>query len=189
MEKKKNSKINIFTIILFLVIIVIAVLVYLTYKEDNKQLTDNENKTSEFVEIPAESIDLNNYNFELNSKGKYTIITDLKWQTMQNDGGSHSSLYYQLDLENNIVRKIKEEFKANLGGTPSNKKYIIYTKNINNAINEEAKKILEEIIESEDVNETNNYNFFTILNLNSEKNIHNTKTIERINDLLKKIDE
>lgn len=53
---------------------------------------------------------------------------------------------------------------------------------------EDAKSLLEEIITKEDINEKHNYNFFTILNLNIEKEIFNTNTIEGINNLLKKMD-
>ena len=45
------------------------------------------------------------------------------------------------------------------------------------------------LITKEDINETHNYNFFTISSLNTEKEIYNINTIENINVLFKKIDE
>lgn len=150
----------------------------------------NWSKPSEILTTAEDkSTDLNNYVFELDSKNKYTIITDLKWKTMQNDGGSHSSLYYQIDLDNNIISKVQEDYHANLGGTPNTEKSVIYIKKIDSNIEEDAKSLLEGIITREDINETHNYNFFTILNLNVEKEIYNINTIENINNLLKKIDE
>lgn len=150
---------------------------------------NNWSKPSEILRTIEESSDLNDYIFELNSKNKYTIITDMRWKTMKNDGGSNTSIYYQIDLDNNIVSKIQEDFQANLGGSPNTEKSILYIKKIDTNIKEDAKTLLEEIIAKEDINETHNYNFLTILNLNGEKEIYNMNTIENINNLLKKIDE
>lgn len=190
MEEKKSLKISLFTGLLFLAIIVIVVIscfIYKLYK--NKQLADSKGKTSEIVTVTEESSNLNNYIFELNSKNKYTIITDMRWLTMQNDGGSRTSMYYEIDLDNNIVSKIQEDFQANLGSAPNTEKSIVYTKKIDSNISEDAKLLLEEIVTKEDINETHNYNFFTISNLSDEKNIYNTNTIKNINNLLKKIDQ
>ena len=108
---------------------------------------------------------------------------------MQNDGGSHSSLYYQIDLDNNIISKVQEDYHANLGGTSSKQKSVIYIKKIDTNIQVEVKSLVDEIITKEDINETHNYNFFTNSRLNNEKDIYNINTIENINVLLKKIDE
>lgn len=150
---------------------------------------DNWSKPSEILTTTEEASDLKNYTFELNSKNKYTIITDMRWKTMQDDGGSNTSIYYQIDLDNNIVSKIQEDFQANLGGSSNIEKSVIYIKKIDSNIKEEANSLLEGIITKEDINEKHNYNFFTILNLNVEKEIYNTNTIENINNLLKKMDE
>lgn len=150
----------------------------------------NWSKPSEILTTAEDKqIDINNYVFELDSKNKYTIITDLKWKTMLNDGGSHSSLYYQIDLDNNIICKVQEDYHANLGGTPSKQKNVIYIKKIDTNIQVEVKSLMNEIITKEDINETHNYEFFTISSLNTEKKLYNINTIENINVLLKKIDE
>ena len=146
MEEKKSLKISLSTLLLLLAIIVIVVMVCFIYK----LYKDKQSKISE----------LNN--FELDSKNKYTIITDLRWNTMQNDGGSHSSLYYQIDLDNNIISKVQEDYHANLGGTSSKQKSVIYIKKIDTNIQVEVKSLVDEIITKEDINETHNYNFFTI---------------------------
>ena len=49
---------------------------------------------------------------------EYTITTDLKWKTMQNDGGSHRSIVYIINLKDYVVTKKEEIYHANLGGTP-----------------------------------------------------------------------
>lgn len=167
---------------------------YLVAIIPNNQLNNlnlsNWSKPSEILTTAEDkSIDINNYVFELDSKNKYTIITDLRWKTMLNDGGSHSSLYYQIDLDNNIISKVQEDYHANLGGTSSKQKSVIYIKKIDTNIQLEVKSLVDEIITKEDINETHNYNFFTISSLNTEKEIYNINTIENINVLLKKIDE
>ncbi len=134
-------------------------------------------------------IDINTYVFELDSKNKYTIATDFRWITMQNDGGSHTNIYYQIDLDNNIVSKIREGFNANLSGSAKTEKNVVYIRKIDNTIHEKLSSLLSEIISKEDINETNNYHPFTVSSLNIEKNIYNIDTIENINNILKIIDE
>ena len=53
---------------------------------------------------------------------------------MLNDGGSHSSIYYKIYLDNNIISKVQEDYHANLGGTPSQQKNVIYIKKIDTNI-------------------------------------------------------
>ena len=156
--------------------------------DKDKGKTETTSKTS-ITKDDDTSIDVNNYVFKLDSKNKYTITTDLRWKTMQNDGGSHSSIYYQIDLDNNIISKVQEDYHANLGGTHSQQKNVIYIKKIDTNIQSEVKSLLNEIITKEDINETHNYNFFTIKSLDAEKYIYNVNTIESINSLWEKIDE
>ena len=176
----KDNKMTIFLIIT-LVIIVIMGCFLCKFVFDKKSLTDKiDNLNKEIVKLKQEnskqcssiSSALDDYVFELNSKNKYTIITDLRWKTMLNDGGSNSSLYYQIDLDNLIVKKIEEEYHANLNGTPS--KYIkeLYTKKINDTLKKELENLLNDVLTKEDVKD-NNYDYFTVLNLNTTKNIYN----------------
>lgn len=127
------------------------------------------------------------YEFELDSPNKYIVTTDMKWYTMQNDGGSHTNQYYQIDLDNNKVRKIQEAYKANLGGTPSTTYSLEYEKTIDSTNNNEIKNILDDILTKEDIKEDNN-TFYSIETLNNSKNIYNLDTINQIKDLLNKID-
>lgn len=166
MEKKNSIKINLVAVFLIISLIIIIIIGFCIHKLYNDK-----------------------HVFELDSKNKYTITTDMRWMTMQNDGGSHSSLYYEIDLDNNIINKVQEDYRANLGGTPSKQINVIYTKKINTSIQEDVRTLLNEIILKEDINENHNYHSFTISSLNTEKKIYNVKTIENINLLLKKIDE
>lgn len=127
-------------------------------------------------------------NFTLNTQNKYIVKTNTRWLTMQNDGGSHTDIYYQIDLDNNTISKITKHYQANLSGLPITTKNIDYTKTIDSNIKEQIKSLLEETLTKEDINETNNYNFYTILNLEIEKNIHNQNTIHQLNQILTTID-
>ena len=113
----------------------------------------------------------------------------MQWITMQNDGGSHTNIYYNIDLDNNIISKVKENYKANLGGIPEFTIDIIYEKEIDSGLRKDLKSLLDEIIEKEDINESQNYNFFIIYTMNYKKNIYNKNTIEKINTILKQIDQ
>ena len=156
---------------------------------NNLDLSDWSKPSKILTTTEAKSIDINNYVFKLDSKNKYTIITDLRLKTMQDDGGSNSSIYYQIDLDNNIISKVQEDYHANLVGSPKTEKNKIYIKKIDADIQGKLKSLLNEIITKEDINETHNYDFFTISSLNTEKKIYNINTIENINLLLNKIDE
>ena len=209
---------TIFLILSLIIIIIMGFSIYILYKDRmnteiklislNNQVIELENeivilkstsdKDKEEIEKTSKiltakdadkSIDVNNYVFNLDSKNKYTITTDLRWKTMQNDGGSYSSIYYQIDLDSNVISKIQEDYHANLGNTPSKQENTIYIKKVTSNIQSEVKSLLNEIITKEDINETRNYNSFTIKSLDDEKNIYNVNTIENINSLLKKIDE
>ncbi len=209
MEEKNSIKINLITIFLIISLLINFIIGFFIYKLYNdkqivdSKLTDLNNKVAELENVvdnlqstetlttkeDDEAIDINNYIFELDSKNKYIIVTDFKWLTMQNDGGSNTSIYYQIDLDNNIISKVQEDYKANLAGTPSTKTNVIYIKKIDTNIQKEVRTLLTEIISKEDINDSNNYHSFTVSTLNTEKIIYNKTTIESINVLLKKIDE
>lgn len=174
MEEKNSIKVNLFTIILIILLLIIIIVCLILYKNQNSN-TDIANT--------------NDYSFNLDSENKYIITTDSKWKTMQNDGGSNTSIYYQIDLDNSIISKVQENYHANLTGSPRTEKNIIYVKKINTDFQEKLNSLLNEIITKEDINETHNYNFFTISSLNFEKQIYNKTTIENIYTLLEEIDK
>ena len=140
-------------------------------------------------EMNTENTMIADFKFELDSDNKFEIVTDFRWMTMQNDGGSNTSIYYQIDLDNSIVKKVQKGYKANLAGIPETSKNIIYTKIIDEDIHKEIKELLKVVMIKEDTNEDSNFKFFTISSLNYEKNIYNTETIKSIKILLEKIDE
>ena len=159
---------NILKVGIIIVIIIIAVIIsFVTFNNSDKD----------------------KYVFNIDTINKYKIITDMRWNTMRNDGGSNTNLYYNVDLDNNMVYKIVEDYQANLGGKSKTTTDLIYKKEIDNSIANELKQVLVEIMEKEDINETKNYNFYTIVTLNNEKNIHNINSINEIENVLKRLDE
>lgn len=166
-----NKKVIYFIIVLLLVIVGIEIAYILINQSKNSNITKEE------------------YNFSLDNSNKYEVTTDTRFKTMLNDGGSHTSIYYQIDLDKNIVNKVIYNYKANLMGTPSSSEKIEYTKEINNKLANEISTILKEAITKDDINDTNNYSPITLKTLNTEKNIYNTNTINNINTILSKIDD
>lgn len=127
------------------------------------------------------------YEFKLDSNNKYVIVTDYKWRTMMNDGGSHTSIYYNIDLDSNVVQKVRESYNANLGGIPKTTTNILYTVNINSSIEYDFRELLEnEIILGEP--SSNNYNFYTISSIDGNKIVYNLDTIRNIDNILNNID-
>ena len=131
-----------------------------------------------------------NYSFILDSKNKYVVTTDMKWITMENDGGSNTSIYYQLDCVNNFVTKIKERYQANLNtGNPTTNIEILYTKSIDESLEDEIKTLLNNIIAEGDVDESKDSHGFTIESIDGRKTTYSKEKIEKINDILREIDE
>ena len=138
------------------------------------------------------------YKFILDSVNKYEITTDFRWLTMQNDGGSNTNIYYQIDLDNNIVTKVEDVYqanlkcKANIKCSPKHQIGIIYQKYLGSN-NESLKKLLTDIINNPDASKepsdiTDNFNFWTIKSLDLDINIYDRNIIKKLNDMLEKID-
>lgn len=143
---------------------------------------DDWNRASEEIKEIEET-----YEFVLNNVNKYVVTTDMRWNTMQNDGGSNTSIYYQIDLDDKVVKKIEEKYKANLSGIPTTTYDLLYEVNINDELGSEIKNILDNILVKEDIQD-NNYSFYTIETFNNSRDIYNVDTINDINVLLEKID-
>ena len=46
------------------------------------------------------------------AKYDYVFVTDMAIKTMLNDGGTHTDIYYEVDLKNNSVVKKQDEYKG-----------------------------------------------------------------------------
>lgn len=119
---------------------------------------------------------------------EYTITTDLKWKTMQNDGGSHRSIVYIINLKDYVVTKKEEIYHANLGGTPEISTNIYYSKKIDYSLIDLTTELIGETLEKEDNNSENNYHYYVIESNTETKNIYNLDTINKIKKLLDEYD-
>ena len=148
-----------------------------------ENLTDEQNNILDSIIYNDESL-LNKQNVEISSA--YTIITDMRWKTMQDDGGSNFNIYYEINLNNNIVKKYEDHY-IGFKGYEYQKK-LLYEKSIDNNINFEINNLLTDLLSKDDVNDTNNYSPYTIKNGSQEKDIYNEKSINLLNNILNKID-
>jgi len=120
------------------------------------------------------------------SKGKYIIITDSRYNTLQNDGGSHSDIYYEIDLNKNEVKKFEDLYIGFKGYEYQGK--LIYNKSINSSIAMNLGDLLDNLISKEDINDTNNYSPFVIKQGDIEKDIYSQNSIELLKEQLQQID-
>ena len=118
---------------------------------------------------------------------KYTIITDYKYLTMMNDGGSNTNIYYEIDINKKEVKKLEDRYKGFEGYLYQGKE--IYNKKISKELNKELEKIIKELINKEDKNDTKNYSPFQINYNKKEKTIYNLESINKLRNILTKIDE
>lgn len=133
---------------------------------------------------------LNSQNkFKLDSDNKYQIITDVRYKTMRNDGGSHTDIYYEIDLDSSTVTKIKDDYYANIGSKSKIEKNILYTKEIDSNMKKQVKSLIDEVTKKEYSRDENRYNYYTILGLNLKKDIYNSDTIIKIEGVLQKLDK
>ncbi len=52
--------------------------------------------------------------FRLDNANKYLVITNTRFATMRNDGGSHENIYYGIDLEKGEVTKYQQSVNVYL---------------------------------------------------------------------------
>ena len=118
----------------------------------------------------------------VNNKDVYKIITDTRFITLHNDGGSHVNVYYIVDFNNNMIAKYEDKYVGFEGYKYKDK--LVSEKGIEETEATKFKKILEELIVKDDINNTNNYNFYTIENGDDKNNIHNEESIELLKDII-----
>ena len=119
-----------------------------------------------------------------NSSETYIVITDYKYTTMMNDGGSHYNIYYS--ISNNIVKKYEDHYVGFKRYEYQDK--LIYEKTISGEA-KELNSLLEELIGKEDINDNSNYSPYVIKYDGKEKDIYNLDSINKLKSILKKIDD
>ena len=118
---------------------------------------------------------------------KYTVITDYKFITMMNDGGSYVSIYYDIDLKSGVVTKLEDSYVGFEGFKYQGKE--LYKKTLKGNIVKELRKLLEDLVEKEDKNDNNNYSPFVIKYDDKEKDIYNDDSIKSLKEKLTEIDK
>ena len=159
-----------------ILIVIIALMLGIKYVYDNPEILSLNKKGNEEP------------NTEETLTDKYTIVTDYKYKTMQNDGGSNTSIYYEVDFGKRQISKIMEVHKANLTGEDTDDKKTMYTKNLDEVMFNELKTLITEAMNGEDTNPTNNYEPYVIEYNGEEKAIYNEDKIKEFAEELEKID-
>lgn len=119
-------------------------------------------------------------NFVLDNENKYVVTTNTKWISMQNDGGSHTNIYYEIDLNENTIVECADKYVGFKGYEYERK--IVSTKKINDIEKNELKSILNNAIKNgTDRVEEINFNFYVISSLGNEDiKIYDKDTINNI---------
>ncbi len=109
-------------------------------------------KTKDGLDIKTNNYDLINEFEDMFEKSdvnyiKYTFITDMADKTMRDDGGSHTDIYYEVNLRNNVVVKKQDEYK---GFEVKVSEKILRTYAINDYQKNKIKNIFDKIIEEKD---------------------------------------
>jgi hypothetical protein len=116
----------------------------------------------------------------------YKIVTDTKYRTLQDDGGSHTNIYYEVNFENNKIIKYEDKYVGLEGYEYKDK--IVYKKNIDENINSKLKNLMKDLTTKTDINTTDNYEFYTIEYEDDKIEIYNEESIESLNSILNEID-
>lgn len=122
---------------------------------------------------------------DTNNKDKYVITTNMKYLTMQNDGGSNTNVYYQIDLSSKKSVKMEDKYVGFEGYEYQGK--VISEKTLSDEEITKLKDIIEDIWNSKDDNKDIpvDSKLYTITNDNNEEaKFVDEDIIKEINSLL-----
>ncbi len=77
---------------------------------DSKDVEQKETDKKEGKESPETEDEYKADEFVLDSNKKFIITTNSKYMTLQNDGGSYTSIYYQVDLDKRVAYKLQDKY-------------------------------------------------------------------------------
>lgn len=118
----------------------------------------------------------------------YTIITDTKFITMQNDGGSHYDIYYEFDPKTEEITKLADSYVGFKGYEYQRKK--LYSKTLTDNLKKQLMSVLNDIIAQEDHSSEKNYSPYSITTpVGKEIIIYDKPSIDSLKNILKKIDD
>lgn len=124
--------------------------------------------------------------FVLDNENKYIVTTNTKWISMQWDGGSHTNIYYEIDLNEKTIVEYADKYVGFKGYEYERK--IVSTKKINDVQKNELKSILNDAIKNgTDKVEEINFNFYVISSFGNEDiKIYDKDTINNIKAIVEK---
>ena len=139
-----------------------------------------------FIGILIVVLNNNNNKFKLDSENKYIVTTDKKYMTMENDGGTFKSSYYEIDLKQNTISQFEDSYNGKLGTKQGYvyKGKLLNTKKIDANTSEKLKLLLDKIIAIgyKDIGE-----YYTVSNnISSDIVILNKLDVEEFNQLIEK---
>lgn len=156
-----------------------------------------ENKTENDITITDEdltikqkniikSITRNDETFMNNDRyNVYKVVTNLWCQTMLNDGGSHTSSYYNFNFKTNIVEKYESYYKA---FEDTKQESLVFSKEIPKSLSSKIQNTLNLLLYKEDYKENNDCPF-SITYGEDEKVIYSLESINSLTELLEQIDK
>ena len=128
---------------------------------------------------------LKDYTFKIDNENKFELVTDQIFLTTRNDGGSYDSIYYQIDLENNVVIKRNEVYNAPEGNKTNT---IVFAKKIDSKLSSDLKTAIINLANSRDSGENENYAYYTLSTLNFEKKFYDAANINKAKQIIDKIE-
>jgi len=123
----------------------------------------------------------------LDSNLKFKVETPSHYMTMQNDGGSHTNIYYEIDLENGTVKQLQDQYKGFEGYVYKGK--INYSKNLTADEIKGLHTLFDEVIANKDeINEENDldYNYYIfVTEEHGEVKVYDKELIQNFLNLVK----
>lgn len=173
MDKNTLDKDTIFKLLIAgLVVIVIAMLILIVV------VVNNFNKKPGVV---------SDYTFKIDNNNKYKIITDAHIVTTKNEGSSYMDVYYQFDLDNNIIGRVVENHPSKYSSDQTVKKEEI-NKRIDEELKTEAKELIDYIIYNNDKKNDVGNRYYELEGAEIKKSIYDSDTINKIKAIFIKVD-
>lgn len=151
---------------------------------------------AEVTKESAESKGYDDSNFKLDSDSKYIIHDETRVLSMESDGGSHTDVYYEIDLDNQTISKISERYQYSIierNGKATQKlsrtKTLEYTKTLDYTVSSNAGYIIRRVKTMNLKDESSsNIGYWTLEGLNYKEDINATKPIQYLKSLVKSFD-
>ena len=167
-KKKKTNKNKKRSLVLILTILLVVFgIIFFIRNINNEKIKE----TNEIIEQDKDENKL------------YKITTDSYMATMLDDGGSHTNIYYTINLKESNIKKFEDKYKGNEGWLYKNK--IVYDKQLNEKEKKKIRDILENISNNSDIlNSVYDVGYYIVkLNNEEEKTTNNQELKDYLNEI------